>query len=202
MVGRPQQRSKDTRAKILAAARAAFAEDGFEATSAEAVAQRAGVSKATVFAHFGDKTGLLIASKIDGLGSILEDMRARAGALDAASGSQALADVFLPLLALYREDPEFARLFLVQSTLKDGPWTRQFLDVCASLEDVASLACTRAARAGILPGHADDPALAAQGLLAFFYHAIVGHSIGTLADGPAQEGFFSALVARWAGASA
>ena len=201
MVGRPQQRSRDTRAKILAAARTAFAEDGFETTSAEAVAQRAGVSKATVFAHFGDKTGLLIAAKIDGLDTILADMRARAEAVGRHTPGKALAGGFLPLLTLYREDPEFARLFLVQSTLKDGPWTRQFLEVCAELEEVATLACTRAADAGALPGH-PDPSLAAQGLLAFFYHAIVGHSIGTLADAAAQESFFTALVERWASASA
>ena len=201
MVGRPQQRSKDTRAKILATARAAFAEEGFEATSAEVVAKRAGVSKATVFAHFGDKTGLLIAAKIAGLDTILDDMTARAEAVGGQAPGQALAGVLLPLLAFYREDPEFARLFLVQSTLKDGPWTRQFLDVCERLEDVATLACTRAASAGALPGHA-DPSLAAQGLLAFFYHAIVGHSIGKCVDATAQESFFTALVERWASASA
>lgn len=55
-VGRPKDPGK--RAAILAAAKDLFVANGYEATSMEAVAEAAGVSKLTVYSHFGDKPGL------------------------------------------------------------------------------------------------------------------------------------------------
>ena len=46
---------------ILGIAEALFAEKGFEGTSMSEVARRAGVSKANVFHHFGNKRGLYLA---------------------------------------------------------------------------------------------------------------------------------------------
>jgi TetR/AcrR family transcriptional regulator, mexJK operon transcriptional repressor len=54
--GRPKD--PDKREAILEAARALFVAQGFEATSMDAVAQSAGVSKLTVYSHFGDKDQL------------------------------------------------------------------------------------------------------------------------------------------------
>jgi TetR/AcrR family transcriptional repressor of mexJK operon len=54
--GRPPDAAK--RAAIARAASRLFLERGFAGTSIEAVARRAGVSKPTVYAHFGDKDGL------------------------------------------------------------------------------------------------------------------------------------------------
>jgi AcrR family transcriptional regulator len=48
-----------TRARILAAARALFAERGIEATTLAAIAAAAGVSEATVYKAMGSKVGLL-----------------------------------------------------------------------------------------------------------------------------------------------
>lgn len=47
-----------TQGRILDAARTLFARRGFEATSITAIAKRAGVSRAAVFWHFGDKQHL------------------------------------------------------------------------------------------------------------------------------------------------
>lgn len=62
------------RARILEAARELFLRDGFGATSMDAVTARAGVSKATVYAHFAGKEELFAclvretaASVLDGL---------------------------------------------------------------------------------------------------------------------------------------
>ncbi len=54
--GRPQDEGKY--AAIIAAARAYFFEIGYGATSIEAIAKRAGVSKVTVYNRFGDKSAL------------------------------------------------------------------------------------------------------------------------------------------------
>jgi AcrR family transcriptional regulator len=51
----------DRREAILDAARAAFADRGFHQTSLDAVAERAGVSKALIYEHFGSKRELFAA---------------------------------------------------------------------------------------------------------------------------------------------
>src|ERR687885_595173 len=49
---------KERREQLLDVGRALFAEKGFEATSIEEIASRAGVSKPVVYEHFGGKEGL------------------------------------------------------------------------------------------------------------------------------------------------
>jgi AcrR family transcriptional regulator len=51
----------DRRAAILDAARVAFAETGYHETSLDAVAERAGVSKALLYEHFSSKRDLYVA---------------------------------------------------------------------------------------------------------------------------------------------
>ena len=57
---RPEASPK--REQILAGARALFLELGYERASVDAIAARAGVSKATVYNHFRDKEALFLAS--------------------------------------------------------------------------------------------------------------------------------------------
>jgi AcrR family transcriptional regulator len=62
--GRPTQAQRPrgyTREQLLASATAMFAERGFESTSLEAVADGAGVTSATVYRHFRNKSDLLLA---------------------------------------------------------------------------------------------------------------------------------------------
>src|SRR5258707_9934493 len=51
----------DRREAILDAARNAFADSGYHETSLEAVAERAGVSKALLYEHFSSKRELYVA---------------------------------------------------------------------------------------------------------------------------------------------
>jgi AcrR family transcriptional regulator len=60
--GRPPAGGRDTRAALVAAARALFAERGFERTTMRAVATRAGVDVALIYHHFGSKDALLAAA--------------------------------------------------------------------------------------------------------------------------------------------
>ncbi|WP_298159976.1 TetR/AcrR family transcriptional regulator [Brevundimonas sp.] len=57
--GRPRDTAKDE--AILQAAGDLFMEHGYEAVSLDAVAQRAGVSKATIYARYADKDALFAA---------------------------------------------------------------------------------------------------------------------------------------------
>lgn len=200
MVGRPQKRTRETRDRILAAARELFDARGYEETSVDAVAERAGVAKATVFAHFTDKTSLLIAVRIGSLDALAGEMRTAIDRGPSGDPAAFLAGLLHPWLSLYRNDPEFARLYLVQSTLKDAPWTRQFLDICFRLEEAVIEAVALLQASGHLAANV-EPELLAQGVLAFFYHMIVGFSIGAIPQAEEQAAIFDRLVTRWLAAA-
>ncbi|MGH9081508.1 MAG: TetR/AcrR family transcriptional regulator, partial [Acidimicrobiales bacterium] len=56
-----QERKTETRSRLLAAAADLFAEQGIDAVSIDAVADAAGRTSGSVYAHFGSKQGLLLA---------------------------------------------------------------------------------------------------------------------------------------------
>lgn len=58
MLGTISERERDA---IARAALTLFASDGYERTSVDAIAAEAGVSKRTVYSHFGDKESLFLA---------------------------------------------------------------------------------------------------------------------------------------------
>ncbi|MBP7656876.1 MAG: helix-turn-helix transcriptional regulator, partial [Pseudoxanthomonas sp.] len=58
--GRPKDLGK--RAAILEAAKQLFAREGFNGVSMDQIAAEAGVSKLTVYSHFGDKDALFAAA--------------------------------------------------------------------------------------------------------------------------------------------
>jgi TetR/AcrR family transcriptional regulator, cholesterol catabolism regulator len=58
-VGRRERHKQQTRERIIAAAAASFAEQGFDDTTFDDIAERADVARATVFNYFGDKQQLL-----------------------------------------------------------------------------------------------------------------------------------------------
>jgi TetR/AcrR family transcriptional regulator, mexJK operon transcriptional repressor len=60
------------RRQILAGAREVFGQLGFERASVDLIASRAGVSKATVYNHFEDKSALFVACVLEGC----DDLRA------------------------------------------------------------------------------------------------------------------------------
>src|ERR1700744_2450603 len=59
---------EETRARILAAARAIFERNGTRGTTTREVAERAGVNEATLFRHFGSKAALIGAMREDACG--------------------------------------------------------------------------------------------------------------------------------------
>lgn len=60
---RPGSSAEDTRARILAAAKAIYEQNGTRGTTTREVAERAGVNEATLFRHFGNKHALLVAMR-------------------------------------------------------------------------------------------------------------------------------------------
>jgi AcrR family transcriptional regulator len=78
--GRARMTGKERREQLLDIGRSLFAQKGFDATSVEEIAQRAGVSKPVVYEHFGGKEGLY-AVVVD------REMRALLDAITGALGS-------------------------------------------------------------------------------------------------------------------
>lgn len=104
---------EENRAKLLAAARNAFAEKGYAAASMDALTAEAGLTRGALYHNFGDKRGLFAAvvEQID------TEMASRAKACGAATGEG--WDALLAEGAAYIEmalDPEVQRIVLL-----DGP---------------------------------------------------------------------------------
>ena len=57
-VPRARMTGSERRHQLIDIARSLFAERGYDSTSVEEIAQRAGVSKPVVYEHFGGKEGL------------------------------------------------------------------------------------------------------------------------------------------------
>lgn len=78
-MGRQQQRSEETRNRILDAAAAAFAESGFDAASVSQICRAAGVTKGAFYHHYGSKKDVfleLLNRWLRGLDDQLESLRA------------------------------------------------------------------------------------------------------------------------------
>lgn len=158
--GRPSDRTK--RAAILEAATRSFFRNGFAATSIEQVAAEAGVSKVTVYNHFGDKRALFTAavhSECDNMrehlpirdaggevGTIRERLVAIGEAIVAFLSRPEMIQFERRIAAETETDPEIGRAFLLA-----GP---------RRMRDAFSAYLEHAAAAGEL--RIEDPAIAAE----------------------------------------
>jgi AcrR family transcriptional regulator len=79
-----QQRRADTRARLVDAATALFAEQGIDAVSIDAVADAAGRTSGAVYDHFGSKQGLLLALLDSWKDSLLTVLAAQVAVSDSA----------------------------------------------------------------------------------------------------------------------
>jgi len=87
-----QERSREARARVLAAGLALFGEKGYEATSIDEIAARAGVAVGGFYRHFRTKRQLLLVlmdQLLEGLSGL--DLRPQ-GAADIRSGLRALLE--------------------------------------------------------------------------------------------------------------
>ncbi len=61
LIGRQEEISAESRARLLAAAWELLAEDGVRRTTVQAIAERAQISRGSIAWHFGSKEGLVVA---------------------------------------------------------------------------------------------------------------------------------------------
>ena len=179
--------SAETRTRLLRAAADVFAARGYDGTRVADIAAAAGVSNGALYAHFGSKAGLLVAS-----------LRAH--------GRRVLAD----LLAADPERPVADLLLQAGRSLPGQRDDRSYLAVAALIgarrdEDVAGPMRTYTSeRAGwlaglMLAGQAGgelDPALSPDALAHFCLLLAFGSSLLTAELHAVDEAEWSALLAR------
>ena len=119
-------RSDDTREKLFAAAVALIGEHGFHGTTVDAIVERAGVAKGTVYYHFKGKTELFDALLADGLGRLADCFRERAAR--PGTPRETLAALVRTELEYIFVNQSFFKLLMSEMWRMDRTW-RESLDV-------------------------------------------------------------------------
>lgn len=101
----PPTRAAAKRQAILDAAAQLFAEEGYERASIDAIAAKAGVSKPTVYSHFGNKEQLFRESLAESARQLNEKSYAAAVSLDVGDEwEQSLREVAIQLVECQRSN--------------------------------------------------------------------------------------------------
>src|SRR5437588_5963201 len=138
--GRPRVRmtGRERREQLLDVGRALFAEKGFEATSIEEIAARAGVSKPVVYEHFGGKEGLY-AVVVDREMSDLLDRLTRA--LSSGHPRTLVEQAALALLTYIEEQTDGFRILTRDSPVAAGAggnFSSLLNDIASQVEHIMS----------------------------------------------------------------
>jgi TetR/AcrR family transcriptional repressor of mexJK operon len=172
--------SLQKREAILAAARHLFLTDGFDRSSVDAVAARAGVSKRTVYDYFGDKTTLLHAV-VDSAGqTLLATIRRTldetlADVTDPAALQDALVAFAVRIAAETLGSAEYAMLLRLVHA-EGGLLDRAEVSAMANApEEAVGQRLAVLAEAGLL--EVQDPRLAADHFIALTF-GVVGNRLG------------------------
>nr|WP_256370577.1 TetR/AcrR family transcriptional regulator [Thalassococcus sp. S3] len=142
------------------------ARHGYRSVTTDMIAETANVAKGTVFAHFGDRSHLLAALGIRRMDGIVTDI-----AFTEADPVSRIVEIYHPLLSFFVDTPDFARLFIDQSALPDGPMSAAFAQSCHQLEEVVARELRKVAQDG------DEQTLLTNGAQAFFLQ-IVTYRLG------------------------
>lgn len=103
---------------IVAAARAAFAEQGYESASMVEIAQRAGVAEGTIYKFFDGKRSLITAVLQEWYSGMIADADAK---LAGVEGTRAqLGALIWHHLSVIRTDPDLCRLFYAEVRSREG----------------------------------------------------------------------------------
>jgi len=124
-----ERKAEQTRARIVAAASALFARDGFEGTSTRSIATAAGVAHGTIFRYAPSKEDLVEMLFADRIGAALRDAVASADAVASRGSFTDLAMHFYgAFFDAYADDADLARVLVKELPfLRGAPQERQQL---------------------------------------------------------------------------
>ncbi|MCI0384002.1 TetR/AcrR family transcriptional regulator [Streptomyces sp. CNQ085] len=143
-LSRPTRRTRrrmtgeERREQLLDIGRALFAERGFEGTSVEEIAAKAGVSKPVVYEHFGGKEGLY-AVVVDRETRLLLDMVT--GALTGGHPRELLEQAAFALLDYIEQYTDGFRILVRDSPVAQstGNFASLISDIATQVEDILGL---------------------------------------------------------------
>lgn len=159
-----QRRSRETQERILAAALALFAEQGFEGASTHEIARRAGVNQPLVLYHFGSKQQLWLAAAERIFDELLDRFGPRIEWLAGLDTATRLKLILADFVIFSAEHPELHQFMIEANKHGDSQLDRlvesrlrpMFQLVCREIEEAQALGA-------MLPG---DPAI--------LYYAMIG----------------------------
>jgi AcrR family transcriptional regulator len=127
----------ERREQLLDVGRALFAEKGFEATSIEEIAARAGVSKPVVYEHFGGKEGLYAVVVDREMSDLLERLTA---ALSGGHPRVLVEQAALALLTYIEEQTDGFRILSRDSPVAGatGTFSSLLSDIASQVEHILS----------------------------------------------------------------
>ena len=135
--GRPRVRmtGRERREQLLDVGRSLFAERGFEATSIEEIAARAGVSKPVVYEHFGGKEGLYAVVVDREMSDLLHRLTA---ALSSGHPRQLVEQAALALLTYIEEQTDGFRILSRDSPVagSSGTFSSLLNDIASQVEHI------------------------------------------------------------------
>ena len=126
---------QERRTQLLDIGRKLFAERGFEATSIEELAARAGVTKPVVYEHFGGKEGLYAVVVDREMERILAGIT---GALSGGSARELLEQAALAFLVYIEEQPDGFRILVRDSPVASsaGTFASLISDIASQVEHI------------------------------------------------------------------
>ena len=130
---RSRMTSAARREQLLQVGRSLFAERGFEATSVEEIAAKAGVSKPVVYEHFGGKEGLyavIVDREMQKLLGLIE------GSLTGDHPRRLLEQAALALLTYIEDDTDGFRIMVRDSPVatSTGTFASLIVDIAGQVE--------------------------------------------------------------------
>jgi len=196
MAKKVQQRTLETRDRILTVTRQLFDELGEKNVTTDLIARRAQVAKGTIFAHFADRSNLVAAIGAADLESIISRIRIEVQARPVPHLIGQLMQVYKPLLAFFAQKPEFATLYVSYATQAENEWSRRFTNTCLSFEEVLGEVLSKAR-----PGGGSSPDKATEflvsGMQAFFLQSVIYRMSGWIESDLKAEQQLRRYLERW-----
>jgi AcrR family transcriptional regulator len=165
---RAEQRAA-TRDQIRAAAWTLFSTQGFDETTTQAIASRAGVAAGTVFVHASDKADLLFLVMHD---KLVEAFERAFDTLPEAPLLERLMHVFGALFRMYGEAPGVAAAFVRNLPGAKGPNAERMRTMTFGFLHRISLLIGSAQQSGeVAPEH--NPLLCAQNVFGLYFMTLI-----------------------------
>jgi AcrR family transcriptional regulator len=195
----PEVRLPLQRQRLLRAAAAEFSERGYAAASAASIARRAGMSKATFYAHFANKLACMLAL-VDRANQMVAGRMAAAarsaGTIDAAARLHAGTRAYLAAIAEY---PDFARTLLVE-IVGAGPTAMakrdQGMQLFAAILDAENAAAANRGRSPRFASSYDSYAIVGGIAELVSRHVRLGEPEDVLELGPVIDRLIDGVLAR------